>query len=166
MRKTDVFLGVHLQLSCLDGEGASCRVGFPILFREMIRSGEVDVAQTDAFYGQQKVRHLIPDADLHVGEGLVGDASATVRFSCFEGMQHGVGEAGALLRRVKFGYIGQFLVMDTGGHREAKGQEGEVSFHGCKDEMVSISLTMEGLVWMQPETFLLDEKREGVWNET
>ena len=40
--------------------------------------------------------------------------------------------------------------MDTGAHCEAKGQEGEVSFHGCKDEMVSISLTMVGLVWMQP----------------
>ena len=40
--------------------------------------------------------------------------------------------------------------MDTGGHREAKGQEGEVSFHGCKDVMVSISLTMVGFVWMQP----------------
>ena len=132
----------------------------------MIRSGEVDVAQADAFYGQLKVRHFIPDAELYVGEGLVGDASATVRFFCFDGMLHGVGEAGALLRRVKFGYICQFLVIDTGGHCEAKGQEGKVSFHGCKDVRVSISLTMEDHVWMQPEAFLFDEKREGVWNET
>ena len=116
----------------------------------MIRSGEVDVAQADAFYGQLKVRHFIPDAELYVGEGLVGDASATVRFSYFDGMLHGVGETGTLLRWENFGYIGQFLVMDTGGHREAKGQEGEVSFHGCKDVMVSISLTMVGFVWMQP----------------
>ena len=126
----------------------------------------MDVAQTDAFYGQLQVWHFILDAELYVGKGLVGDASAAVRFSCFEGMQHGVGEAGVLLRGVKFGYIGQFLVIDTGGHREAKGQEGEGSFHGCKDVMVSISLTMEGLVWMQPKADLLDEKREGVWNET
>ena len=126
----------------------------------------MDVAQTDAFYGQLKVRHFIPDTELYVGEGFVGDASATVRFSCFEGILHGVGEAGALLRRVKLGYICQFLVIDTGGHREAKGQEGKVSFHGCKDVIVSISLTMEDQVWMQPEAFLLDDKREGVWNET
>ena len=132
----------------------------------MIRSGEVDVAQADAFYGQLKIRHFIPDAELYVGEGLVGDASATVRFSYFDGMLHGVGETGTLLRWENFGYIGQFLVMDTGGHRETKGQEGEVSFHGCKDVMVSISLTMVGLVWMQPEADLLDEKREGVWTET
>ena len=81
----------------------------------------MDVAQTDAFYGQLQVRHLILDSDLHVGEGLVGDASAAVRFSCFDGMLHGVGETDGLLRWVKFGYIGQFLVIDTGGHREAKG---------------------------------------------
>ena len=81
-------------------------------------------------------------------------------------MLHGVGETGALLRRVKFGYIGQLFVIDTSAHREAKGQEGEVSFHGCKDVVVSISLTMEDHVWMQPEAFLLDDKREGVWNET
>ena len=126
----------------------------------------MDVAQTDAFYGQLQVRHFILDADLYVGEGFVGDASATVRFSSFDGMLHGVGEAGVLLRGVKFGYIGQFLVIDTGGHCEAKGQEGEVSFHGCKDVMVSISLTMVGLVWMQPVAFLLDEKREGDWLQT
>ena len=60
--------------------------------------------------------------------------------------------------------------MDTGGHREAKGQEGEVSFHGCKDEMVSISLTTVGLVWMQPvadfcwtkNAKAIGMKREGV----
>ena len=63
-------------------------------------------------------------------------------------MLHGVGETGTLLRRVKVGYIGQFLVIDTGGHREAEGQEGEVSFHSCKDVMVSISLTMMSFVWM------------------
>ena len=158
LRKPDFFVRLHLQLSCLDGEDASCRVGFPILLREMIRSGEVDVAHTDAFHGQQKVRHFILDLDLYVGEGLVGDASAAVRFSCFDGMLHGVGETGNLLRRVKVGYIGQFLVIDTGGHREAKGQEGEVSFHGCKDEMVSISLTMEDQVWMQPEAFFVGRK--------
>ena len=67
---------------------------------------------------------------------------------------------------MKVGYIGQLLVIDTGGDCEAKGQEGKVSFHGCKDVMVSISLTMVGLVWMQPKADLLDEKREGVWNET
>ena len=126
----------------------------------------MDVAQTDAFHGQQKVRHFIPDTELYVGEGLVGDTSAALRFSSFERMQHGVGETGTLLRWVKFGYIGQFLVIDTGGHCEAKGQEGKVSFHGCKDVMVSISLTMEDQVWMQPEAFLLDDKREGVWNKT
>ena len=132
----------------------------------MIRSGEVDVAHTDAFHGQQKVRHFILDSDLYVGEGFVGDASTAVRFSCFDGMLHGVGETGGLLRWEKFGYIGQFLVIDTGGHCEAKGQEGEVSFHGCKDVMVSISLTMVGFVWMQPVAFLFDEKREGDWYET
>ena len=126
----------------------------------------MDVAQTDAFYGQLQVRHFILDAELYVGEGLVGDASAAVRFSSFDGMQHGVGETGTLLRWENFGYIGQFLVIDTGGHREAKGQEGEVSFHGCKDVMVSISLTTVGLVWMQPVAFLLDEKREGDWLQT
>ena len=81
----------------------------------------MDIAQTDAFYGQLKVRHFIPDAELYVGEGLVGDASAAVRFPTFERELHGVGETGNLLRRVKVGYIGQFLVIDTGGHREAKG---------------------------------------------
>ena len=126
----------------------------------------MDVAQTDAFYVQLQVRHFIPDAELYVGKGLVGNASAAVRFSYFDGMLHGVGETGTLLRRVKFGYICQFLVIDTGGHCEAKGQEGEVSFHGCKDVMVSISLTMVGLVWMQPVAFLLDEKREGDWLQT
>ena len=126
----------------------------------------MDVAQTDAFYGQLKVRHLILDSDLHVSEGLVGDASTAVRFSCFDDMLHGVGETGTLLRWENFGYIGQFLVIDTGAHREAKGQEGKVSFHGCKDVMVSISLTMVGLVWMQAEAFLLDEKREGDWLQT
>ena len=85
-----------------------------------------------------------------MGESFVGDASAAVRFSFFDDMLHGVGETGNLLRRVKVGYIGQFLVIDTGAHREAKGQEGEVRFHSCKDVMVSISLTMVGLVWMQP----------------
>ena len=48
--------------------------------------------------------------------------------------------------------------MDTGGHRDAKGQEGEVRFHGCKDVMVSISLTTVGLVWMQPEAFFVGRK--------
>ena len=110
----------------------------------------MNVAQTDAFYGQLQVRHFILDADLYVGEGLVGNASAAVRFSCFERMLHGVGVIDGLLRWVKFGYIGQLFVINTGAHREAKGQEGEVSFHGCKDVMVSISLTMVGLVWMQP----------------
>ena len=118
----------------------------------------MDVAQTDAFYGQLQVRHFIPDADLYVGEGLVGDASAAVRFSTFERVLHGVGETGNLLRRVKGGYISQFLVIDTSGHREAKGQESEVSFHSCKDVMVSISLTMVGLVWMQPEAFFVGRK--------
>ena len=126
----------------------------------------MDVAQTDAFYGQLQVRHLILDADLYVGEGLVGDASAAVRFSRFDGMQHRVGVTDGLLRWVKFGYIGQLFVINTGAHREAKGQEGEVRFHSCKDMMASISLTMVGLVWMQPKADLLDEKREGVWNET
>ena len=132
----------------------------------MIRSREVDVAQADAFYGQLKVRHFIPDAELHVGEGLVGDTSAAVRFSYFEGMLHGVGETDGLLRWVKFGYIGQLFVINTSVHREAKGQEGEVRFHSCKDVMVSISLTMIGFVWMQPVADLLDEKRKGIWNET
>ena len=118
----------------------------------------MDVAQTDAFYGQLKVRHFILDADLYVGEGLVGDASAAVRFSSFDGMLHGVGETGTLLRWENFGYIGQIFVIDTGGHREAKGQEGEVSFHGCKDVMVSISLTMVGFVWMQAEAFFVGRK--------
>ena len=126
----------------------------------------MDVAQTDAFHGQQKVRHFILDVELYVGEGFVWNTSAALRFSSFERMLHGVGETGTLLRWENLGYIGQFLVIDTGGHREAKGQEGEVSFHGCKDVRVSISLTMEDQVWMQPEAFLLDEKREGVWNET
>ena len=36
LRKTDFFLGLHLQLSCIDREDASCRIGFPILLREMI----------------------------------------------------------------------------------------------------------------------------------
>ena len=126
----------------------SCR--FPILFREMISSGKVDVAHTDAFHGQQKVRHFILDADLYVGEGLVGDASAAVRFSCFHGLLHGVGETGGLLRWVKVGYIGQFFVIDTGAHCEAKGQKSKVCFHSCKDVVVSLSLTMIGLVWMQP----------------
>ena len=81
----------------------------------------MDVAQTDAFYGQQKVRHLILDTDLYVGESFVGDASAAVRFSYFKGMLHGVGETSGLLRWVKFGYIGQFLVIDTGSYCEAKG---------------------------------------------
>ena len=118
----------------------------------------MDVAQADAFYGQLQVRHFILDADLYVGEGLVGDASATVRFSSFDGMLHGVGETGTLLRWENFGYIGQFLVIDTGGHREAKGQEGKVSFHGCKDVMVSISLTTVGFVWMQAEAFFVGRK--------
>ena len=126
----------------------------------------MDVAQTDAFYGQLKVRHFIPNVELYVGKGLVGNTSASVRFSCFERMLHGVGVTDGLLRWVKFGYIGQILVMDTGGHREAKGQEGEVSFHGCKDEMVSISLTMISFIWMQPVADLLDEKREGDWLQT
>lgn len=158
LRKPDFFVRPHLQLSCLDGEDASCRVGFPILLCEMISSGEVDVAQTDAFYGQQKVWHFIPDAELYVGEGFVWNTSAAVRFSYFEGMLHGVGETDGLLRWVKFGYIGQLFVIDTSAHREAKGQEGEVSFHGCKDVMVSISLTMVGLVWMQPEAFFVGRK--------
>ena len=110
----------------------------------------MNVAQTDAFYGQLQVRHFILDADLYVGEGLVGDASAAVRFSSFDGMLHGVGETGTLLRWENFGYIGQIFVIDTGGHREAKGQEGEVSFHGCKDVLISISLTMVDFVWMRP----------------
>ena len=122
----------------------------------------MDVAQTDAFYGQLQVRHFILDTDLYVSEGLFGNASAAVRFSYFEGMLHGVGETDGLLRWVKFGYIGQIFVIDTSAHREAKRQEGEVSFHSCKDVMVSISLTMAGLIWMQPEADLLDEKREGV----
>ena len=67
---------------------------------------------------------------------------------------------------MKFGYIGQIFVIDTSAHREAKRQEGKVSFHGCKDVMVSISLTTVGLVWMQPEAFLLDEKCEDDWYET
>ena len=106
----------------------------------------MDVAQTDAFYGQLQVRHFILDSDLYVSESFVGDASAAVRFSCLDGMLHGVGETGGLLRWVKFGYIGQFLVIDAGAHCEAKGQKGKVSFHGCKDVMVSISLTTVGLV--------------------
>ena len=126
----------------------------------------MDVAQTDAFYGQLQVRHFILDTDLYVSEGLFGNASAAVRFSYFEGMLHGVGETDGLLRWVKFGYIGQIFVIDTSAHREAKRQEGEVSFHSCKDVMVSISLTMVGLVWMQPVAFLLDEKREGDWLQT
>ena len=81
----------------------------------------MDVAQTDAFDGQLQVRHFILDADLYVSEGLVGDSSAAVRFSCFDGMLHGVGETSGLLRWVKFGYIGQFLVIDTGSYCEAKG---------------------------------------------
>ena len=147
--KPDFFVRLHLQLSCLDGKDASCRVGLPILLCEVIRSGEVDVAQADAFYGQLQVRHLILDEDLYVGEGLVGDASAAVRFSCFHGLLHGVGETGGLLRWVKVGYIGQFFVIDTGAHCEAKGQKSKVRFHSCKDVVVSISLTMIGLVWIQ-----------------
>ena len=57
-------------------------------------------------------------------------------------------------------------MIDTSAHREAKGQEGEVSFHGCKDEMVFISLTMISFIWMQPVADLLDEKREGDWLQT
>ena len=34
--KSDFFVSLHLQLSCLDGKGASCRIGFPILLLEMI----------------------------------------------------------------------------------------------------------------------------------
>ena len=110
----------------------------------------MDVAQTDAFYGQLQVRHLILDEDLYVGESLVGDASTAVRFSCFHGLLHGVDETGGLLCWVKVGYIGQFFVIDTGAHCEAKGQKSKVRFHSCKDVVVSLSLTMIGLVWMQP----------------
>ena len=36
LRKPDFFVRLHLQLSCLDGEDASYRIGFPILLLEMI----------------------------------------------------------------------------------------------------------------------------------
>ena len=36
LRKPDFFVSLYLQLSCLDGKRASCRIGFPILLLEMI----------------------------------------------------------------------------------------------------------------------------------
>ena len=52
---------------------------------------------SETYDGQQKVRHLILDTDLYVGESFVGDASAPVRFSTFQYALHGIGESDFLL---------------------------------------------------------------------
>ena len=105
-------------MSCFEGESARCRIGFPIrrlLFGgEVIGAGQVDIAQTDAFYRQVKVGHLVADEDAYLGKCFVGDTSAAGRFFTLVGRNHGIRKDGVLLRWIEVGYIGQFFVVHTG----------------------------------------------------